>query len=103
MSCRSVSPLACPLSLNSDKGSMPTTVSVGSADLSRELSFSSNLRGPGTIRSARNIGREIADLLAELRAAEALIQKHGGLAVRDLDILEVGVGRLPRQLAYFAM
>jgi SAM-dependent methyltransferase len=57
----------------------------------------------GTIRSARNVRQEVADLLAELRAAEALIQKHGGLAARDLDILEVGVGQLPRQLSYFAM
>jgi SAM-dependent methyltransferase len=57
----------------------------------------------GTIRSARNIRQEVADLLTELRTAEALIQKHGGLTVRDLDILEIGVGQLPRQLAYFAM
>jgi hypothetical protein len=57
----------------------------------------------GTIRSARNIRQEVADLLTELRAAESLIQKHGGLTVRDLDILEIGVGQLPRQLAYFAM
>ena len=57
----------------------------------------------GTIRSARNIRQEVADLLTELRTAEALIQKHSGLTVRDLDILEIGVGQLPRQLAYFAM
>jgi SAM-dependent methyltransferase len=57
----------------------------------------------GTIRSARNIRQEVADLLTEPRTAEALIQKHGGLTVRDLDILEIGVGQLPRQLAYFAM
>src|SRR5262249_2432074 len=62
----------------------------------------------GTIRSARNISQDVADLLAErraaeVRAAEALVQNHGGLAVRDLDILEIGVGQLPRQLTYFSM
>jgi hypothetical protein len=57
----------------------------------------------GTIRSARDIRQEVADLLAELQAAEALVQDHGGVAVRDLDILEIGVGQLPRQLTYFAM
>src|SRR5262245_22411646 len=57
----------------------------------------------GTIRSARNIRQEVADLLSELRIAEELVQTYGGLAVRDLDILEIGVGQLPRQLTYFAM
>ena len=57
----------------------------------------------GTIRSARNIRQDVADLLTELRAAEALVQNHGGLAVHDLDILEIGVGQLPRQPTYFAM
>jgi SAM-dependent methyltransferase len=56
-----------------------------------------------TVRSARQIDEDVADLLSELRRAEELIRQTVGRDIRDMDILEVGVGQLPRQLAYFAM
>jgi len=57
----------------------------------------------GTLRSARHIKSDVADLIRELRQAEKLISQQLGSDVRGLDILEVGVGQLPRQLAYFSL
>ncbi len=57
----------------------------------------------GTLRMARHIKSDVAELLCELRNAESLITHESGLSVSGLDVLEVGVGQLPRQLTYFSL
>lgn len=57
----------------------------------------------GTLRSARDIKNDVGELLGELRKAELLITQQSGREVRGLDVLEVGVGQLPRQLTYFSL
>jgi len=57
----------------------------------------------GTQRSARHIKTDVENLIADLRKAESLISQQMSSEVRNLDILEVGVGQLPRQLAYFSL
>jgi SAM-dependent methyltransferase len=56
-----------------------------------------------TRRASAIMPDEIRDLLAELHEAERLIEATTGMRVVGKDVLEVGPGQLPRQLAYFAL
>src|SRR5688572_25657007 len=53
-------------------------------------------------RSARRINLEVQEILDEVRSAEAFVTEVTSLSVKGLDVLEIGPGQLPRQIAYFA-
>ncbi len=57
----------------------------------------------GTLRASAGIAEGVKEGLKELREVEALITRQSGLKLENLDILEIGVGQLPRQIAYFAL
>lgn len=57
----------------------------------------------GTLRASRLIEAEVKQLVVDLREAEGLIVEASGMPVQNLDVLEIGVGQLPRQIAYFAL
>lgn len=56
-----------------------------------------------TLLQARNVQAEVQGTIDCLRKCEDLVAQHTGLVLRDCDILEIGPGQAPRQLAYFAI
>jgi len=74
-----------------------TSVNKGSAWLGE---FSHLLRGAR--RNKQQMGRHVARTIAAVRAAEAMVARVAGIELKNLDMLEVGVGQLPRQMAVLA-
>lgn len=74
--------------------------SSGSQTSSTAREFVNLLRG--TLRASRRIEAEVKELIDDLREAERLVVETSGLRLENLDVLEIGVGQLPRQIAYFA-
>jgi SAM-dependent methyltransferase len=56
-----------------------------------------------TFYASRNIKTETNSLIRELKKAGDLIQNVLGKPLIDLDMLEIGVGQLPRQMAYYSI
>lgn len=56
----------------------------------------------GVRRASRNMRVEVELLINEVRRAEATLKDRYGFAADGCKVLEVGVGQLPRQIAYFA-
>ncbi len=56
-----------------------------------------------TFDASRNIKTETNSLISELKKAGSLIQAVLGTPLIDLDMLEIGVGQLPRQMAYYSI
>ncbi|QYU69354.1 class I SAM-dependent methyltransferase [Leptolyngbya sp. 15MV] len=56
----------------------------------------------GSAERRRRMPEYVADVLSWCREGQAMIAQHLGRPVQGLDILEIGVGQLPRQTAYFA-
>ena len=57
----------------------------------------------GLRRAAVNMKAEVDELIQQVRDAEVIIERLYGKEIRNCKVLEVGVGQLPRQIAYFAL
>lgn len=55
-----------------------------------------------SFRLTRNVRKDVKHRLDCVRAAEASVLRETGVVLRNLDMLEIGPGQLPRQMAYFA-
>ena len=56
----------------------------------------------GMRRGMKEMRSEVDGLIEEIREVESWVRECYGLDIHNLDVLEVGVGQLPRQIAYFA-
>lgn len=57
----------------------------------------------GVLRAKKGIRIETEELIGEIRRVEASLKDYYGVILRGKHILEVGVGQLPRQVAYFGV
>jgi SAM-dependent methyltransferase len=55
-----------------------------------------------SFRLTRNVRKDVKHRLDCVRAAESSVVRQTGVELRGLDMLEIGPGQLPRQMAYFA-
>ncbi len=57
----------------------------------------------GTRAASAEMGAHVGQILERVRAAESQVRDAFGVEMTGLEMLEVGCGQLPRQLAYFGL